>query len=112
MGSRKTAAPFDPCCLRLSAPLVEKTFKNWSKSSTLVVASIMLVLLVASCVAFARLGFRLCDRRSADGAHPARLEARNGGFLRIDHAEILDDLELPVAGLGDVHVHANMMLAG
>src|ERR1700756_443544 len=58
-GSRKTAAPFDPCCLRFSAPLVEKIFRKRSKSSTLVVASIMLVLLVASFVAFAATWFRI-----------------------------------------------------
>src|SRR5262249_1127665 len=52
------------------------------------------------------------DHPLADAAHPVRLEAGNGGLLRIDHAKILDDLELPVAGLGDVHVHASMMLAG
>ena len=50
--------------------------------------------------------------RSTDGAHLACLEAGHGGLLGIDHAEILDDLELPVAGLGNVHVHANMVLAG
>src|SRR3954467_8883590 len=38
LGSRKTVAPSDPCCFRFSAPVVEKTFKNWSKSSTVVVA--------------------------------------------------------------------------
>src|SRR3954469_19753622 len=38
LGSRKTFEPVDPCCFRFSAPLVEKIFKNWSKSSTVVVA--------------------------------------------------------------------------
>src|SRR5262249_6340379 len=52
------------------------------------------------------------DCRSADGTHPVRLEAGNSGFLRIDHPEILGDLEMTIAGLADVHVHANMMLAG
>src|SRR4051794_29656636 len=37
-GSRKMRAPLDPCCLRFSAPLVEKISWNWSKSSTCVVA--------------------------------------------------------------------------
>src|SRR4051794_37190323 len=38
LGSRKTFEPVDPCCFRFSAPLVEKIVKNWSKSSTVVVA--------------------------------------------------------------------------
>src|SRR3954447_6975594 len=37
-GSRKMRAPLDPCCLRFSAPLVEKISWNWSKFSTCVVA--------------------------------------------------------------------------
>src|SRR6476646_3257246 len=41
LGSRKTCAPFDPCCLRFSAPFVEKIFKKRSKSSTCVVARII-----------------------------------------------------------------------
>src|SRR5579862_6340858 len=40
-GSRKTVAPFDPCCRRLSAPFVEKIFSKRSKSSTCVVARII-----------------------------------------------------------------------
>src|SRR4029078_12200958 len=47
LGSRKTRAPLDPCCLRLSAPLVEKIFSKRSKSSTVVVARIIRLLLVA-----------------------------------------------------------------
>src|SRR3954449_8049627 len=38
LGSRKTTAPWDPCCLRLSAPFVEKMDVKRSKSSTCVVA--------------------------------------------------------------------------
>src|SRR5205823_10799661 len=30
LGSRKTVAPLDPCCLRFSAPLVEKIFSKRS----------------------------------------------------------------------------------
>src|SRR5437773_792709 len=45
LGSRKTVAPFDPCCFRFSAPLVEKIFTNRSKSSTCVVAKIISLLL-------------------------------------------------------------------
>src|SRR2546430_294234 len=41
LGSRKTVAPFDPCCFRFSAPLVEKIFSKRSKSSTCVVARII-----------------------------------------------------------------------
>src|SRR4051794_14963487 len=33
-------------------------------------------------------------------------------FLRIDDAQIVDDLEGTVDGLRNVHVHANMMLTG
>src|SRR4029077_6786539 len=36
----------------------------------------------------------------------------HAGFLRIDDAEALDDPEDSVAGLGDVHIHASMMLTG
>src|SRR4051794_13687381 len=41
LGSRKTVAPFEPCSLRFSAPLVEKMSRKRSKSSTCVVARIM-----------------------------------------------------------------------
>src|SRR3954451_14241900 len=41
VGSRKTVEPFDPCCCRFSAPLVEKIFRNRSTSSTFVVARII-----------------------------------------------------------------------
>src|SRR6187401_1184306 len=41
LGSRKTCAPLDPCCLRFSAPFVEKILKKRSKSSTCVVARII-----------------------------------------------------------------------
>ena len=33
-------------------------------------------------------------------------------LLRIDDPQALDDLQITVARLGDVHVHSNMMLAG
>src|SRR4051812_15153329 len=42
LGSRKTCEPLDPCCSRFAAPLVEKILTNWSKSSTFVVARIIL----------------------------------------------------------------------
>src|SRR5947209_18241968 len=45
LGSRNTSAPFEPCCLRFSAPLVEKTLVKRSKSSTVVVARSIPVLL-------------------------------------------------------------------
>jgi hypothetical protein len=45
LGSRNTSAPFEPCCLRFSAPVVEKTLVKRSKSSTVVVARSILVLL-------------------------------------------------------------------
>jgi hypothetical protein len=38
VGSRKTCEPLDPCCLRFSAPFVEKAFQNRSKSSIFTVA--------------------------------------------------------------------------
>src|SRR6187431_1701738 len=47
LGSRNTSAPLDPCSFRFSAPLVEKMLRNCSKSSTVVVARIMFVLLRA-----------------------------------------------------------------
>src|SRR6266567_9225906 len=46
LGSRNTSEPFEPCCLRFSAPLVEKTLVKRSKSSTVVVARSILVLLM------------------------------------------------------------------
>ena len=45
LGSRKTVEPLDPCCFRFSAPLVEKIFSKRSKSSTVVVARIISLLL-------------------------------------------------------------------
>jgi hypothetical protein len=53
------------------------------------------------------------DDRSDGSAHPAGVgKARDVGLVRINDAEALDNLEGAVAGLGDVHVHANMMLTG
>src|ERR1035441_10702479 len=46
LGSRYTSAPFEPCCLRCSAPVVENTLVKRSKSSTVVVARSILVLLM------------------------------------------------------------------
>ena len=40
------------------------------------------------------------------------LHGRHHALVRVDGAEALDDLEAAVGDLGDVHVHANMMLAG
>src|SRR6266700_1008334 len=45
LGSRNTSEPFEPCCLRFSAPLVEKILVKQSKSSTVVVARSILILL-------------------------------------------------------------------
>src|SRR5439155_7030672 len=45
---RKTVEPLEPCCRRFSAPFVEKMFRKRSKSSTCVVARIMLFLLCGS----------------------------------------------------------------
>src|SRR5919201_2942558 len=45
LGSRKTCAPLDPCCLRFSAPLVENAFQKRSKSSNFAVARINSLLL-------------------------------------------------------------------
>src|SRR5262249_20165574 len=56
LGSRNTVQPLDPCCFRFSAPLVEKTVRNWSKLSTVVVARIIALLL--SCPAPQRSGPR------------------------------------------------------
>src|SRR6266508_2788585 len=48
LGSRKTVEPLDPCCLRFSAPFVEKISRKRSKSSTFVVARIISLLLLSS----------------------------------------------------------------
>src|SRR5579864_448937 len=56
-GSRNTTAPFEPCCLRFSAPLVEKTLVKRSKSSTVVVARSIPVLLYVSGVSERRRGW-------------------------------------------------------
>src|SRR4051794_38915333 len=93
-GSWKTIAPFDPCCLRFSAPFVEKTSMKRSKSSTCVVASSTVP---SPSGGFA--GWSGGDGRSADEA-----------FLRVDRLEALDDLEPAAARLRDVHVHAQVVL--
>src|SRR5512140_3438230 len=84
-GSRKTSTPLDPCCLRFSAPLVEKHLELLFAMSGRVVA------------------VHPPSGREDRGSHKA--------FLRIDRPEALDDLEAAVSDLGDVHVHARMVLA-
>src|SRR5258705_6628826 len=54
-----------------------------------------------------------CETLGSDGgAHPARFDDRNLAFFRVDDAEALHDPELTALGLGDVHVHSNVMLTG
>src|SRR5437870_7357011 len=90
-GSRKTIAPFEPCCLRFSAPCVEKMSRKRSRSSTCVVARSM------------SLSFRVaCSSgllRSADESWSA-----DYGLLRVDRSEAVDNLKAAASGLGDVHV--------
>src|SRR5205809_553566 len=55
LGSRKVREPLDPCCLRFSRLVVEKTPHQRSKSSTFVVArNIQLLLLGGRAVALPR----------------------------------------------------------
>ena len=49
VGIAEDVAPLDPCCPRFSAPWVEKTFQNWSKSATFAVARTILVLPLSEC---------------------------------------------------------------
>src|SRR3954469_629309 len=64
LGSRNTSAPFEPCCLRFSAPLVEKTSVKRSKSSTVVVArSIVALLTFPASLHDAEAGLTICRRR-------------------------------------------------
>ena len=46
VGIAKTCEPFEPCCFRFSAPLVENVFQKRSKSSTLTVDRIMAFVLL------------------------------------------------------------------
>src|SRR3954453_6190189 len=93
LGSRKTAEPLDPWCRRFSRPLVEKTFKNWSKSPTCAVDSIIWLIPSVELVVARRTGLG------------------EDAFFRLDDAEALDDVERPVVRLGDVHVQAQVVLA-
>src|SRR6476659_2514536 len=97
VGSRNTVAPLDPCCRRLSAPLVENTSRKRSKSSTCVVASNM-------DGSFRRWMFGMPSGGERGDAHLP--------LLGIDRAQLLDHLEVAVSDLGDVHVHAHVVLAG
>src|SRR5258708_34053217 len=69
VGSRKTVQPLEPCCLRFSAPLVVKTFKKRSKSSTFVVARIISLLLSRPAAKWP--GSRQQDVHNAPPAHRA-----------------------------------------
>src|SRR3954452_18644327 len=51
--------------------------------------------------------FQLVREASALGS-----DADLHALLRVDRAELLDDLELAVNRLGDVHVHPQVMLTG
>src|ERR1700691_2700947 len=49
----------------------------------------------------------------ARSAHAGKLyRTRNNRFLRVNDAQALNDPEMAVVGLGDVRVHANVMLTG
>src|SRR3954471_23101539 len=103
-GSRKTSAPFEPCSLRFSAPPLEKTSMKRSKSSTCVVASSIAISSVSMCPPS-----RGRRRGPPSGGEDRRADE---ALLRIDRAEVLDDLEPPATGLADVHAHAHVVLAG
>src|SRR3954471_25046630 len=51
-------------------------------------------------------------RRPASAVSHAESRSLDESFLRIDRAEALDDLETAASSLGDVHVHAHVVLAG
>src|SRR3954470_7437962 len=91
-------APLQPCSWRFSAPFVEKTSMNWSKSSTCVVASSISISFVVV--------FRRAVGLVSGGDGRAEV-----ALLRIDRPEALDDLETAAARTGDVHVHAHVVLA-
>src|SRR5437867_877719 len=87
-GSRKTVAPFEPCCLRFSAPCVEKMSRKRSMSSTCV---------VARSISFSlRCSWWTASAGEGCGVYQA--------LLRVDHPEVLDDLESAASRLRDVHV--------
>src|ERR1700691_4661530 len=49
----------------------------------------------------------------ARSAHAGKLyRTRDNRFLRVNDAQALNDPEMAVVGLGDVRVHANVMLTG
>src|SRR5476649_172769 len=51
------------------------------------------------------------ELNAAASLHPA-ISGRDQALLRIDDPQVLDDLEVAVSRLGDVHVHPNVVLAG
>src|SRR6266571_7552488 len=51
---------------------------------------------------------RFRRRRPRSGGEDRRAD---GALLRVDRAEVLDDLEAAASGLGDVHVQASVVLA-
>src|SRR5689334_9769319 len=79
-GSRNTVEPLEPCCPRFSAPLVEKTLRKRSTSSTFVVARIISVLPLSSEIAGRALGLPRpwpCSLRSVE-------DLCNSGFTLAD----------------------------
>src|SRR5690349_17216042 len=94
-GSRKMTAPLDPCCRRFSAPLVEKISRKRSKFSTCVVASTISI------------SFRVVWVSSGRDDRCGRHER----LLRVDLPEAGHDVEAAASRLGDVHVHAHVVLA-
>src|SRR5437764_15181032 len=72
LGSRKVREPLDPCCLRFSRLVVEKTPHQRSKSSTFVVArNIQLLLLGGRAVALPRHSARSIAHPPCPRADPA-----------------------------------------
>src|SRR5438270_11721225 len=92
LGSRNTSAPFEPCCLRFSAPLVEKTFVKRSKSSTVVVARSILSSLRFRCLGATPRLERVCagGDPATSGNCPIRRSRTGATVYGTDHRERRD----------------------
>ena len=102
-GSRKTIAPLEPCCLRFSAPFGREDLHEPVE-----------VLDLRRCEQHRRSPFVgvLSSWWAPSCGQAGEGRRADQALLRIDRAEALDDLEPAVARLGDVHVHAHVVLAG
>src|ERR1700704_543487 len=124
VGSRNTVQPLDPCCLRFSAPLVEKIFRNWSKLSTFVVARIISLLLPCPAPQWPGSqseGCRQCQLRTWGGFPRRRyssldepaLERVKGSARPRGHADLgVEVLDMVVRGLRSDFELAGRFLCG